>query len=168
VPALLLTTCLAFAQKPDIRADASGDPTAVSSEDGKYADKDGNPTFNIKPDGTTDYYTFSGYIRYTANCMPCHGPDGLGSSYGPVLVDSLQNLTYTDVLTTIASGKKDVSSAQTLVMPTFGDNRNVMCYVDAIYIYLRARSDHALDRGRPLAHDPKPAAFTKAEDECMK
>lgn len=100
--------------------------------------------------------------------MQCHGPDGLGSSYGPVLVDSPQHLTYSDVLTTIAGGKKDVNSSQNLVMPAFGDNRNVMCYIDPIYIYLRARSDHALGRGRPQNHDPKPEAYTKAEDECMK
>ncbi len=168
VPALLISTCLAVAQDEAIRPDASGDPKAVSSDGGKYADKDGNPTFNIKPDGTTDYYTFAGYIRYTANCMPCHGPDGLGSSYGPVLVNSLQHLSYADVLGTIAGGKKDVSAAQTLVMPAFGDNRNVMCYIDAIYVYLRARSDGALGRGRPLNHDPKPQAYGVAEDECMK
>ena len=167
VPACLLWTCLAFAQDQPLRADASGDPKAVSSEDGKYADKDGNPTYSIKPDGTTDFYTYAGYVRYTSNCMPCHGPDGLGSSYGPVLVDTLQHLTYNDLLATITGGKKDVNSSQTLVMPSFGENRNVMCYIDAIYVYLRARSDNALGRGRPLKHDPKPAAFTAAENACM-
>ena len=155
------------ADAPKVRADASGNPQAVSSDDGKYMDKDGNPTFDIKPDGTVDYYTFAGYIRYTANCMQCHGPDGLGSSYGPVLVNSLQHLTYGDFLATVAGGKKDVNTAQQLVMPSFGDNKNVMCYIDAIYVYLRARSDDALGRGRPDKHAPKPDAFSKAEDQCM-
>ena len=163
----LLWACLTFAQDQSIRPDASGDPKAVSSENGKPVDKDGNPTFDIKPDGTTDYYTFAGYVRYTANCMPCHGPDGLGSSYGPVLVNALQHLTYADALATIAGGKQDVSTSKTLVMPAFGNNKNVMCYIDAIYIYLRARSDNALDRGRPAKHEPKPAAFTAAENACM-
>ena len=168
VVALMTPADFASAQDaPNIRPDASGNPAAVSSDDGKYMDKDGNPTFSIKPDGTVDYYTFSGYIRYTANCMQCHGPDGLGSSYGPVLVNSLQHLTYGDFLATVAGGKKDVNAAQQLVMPSFGDNRNVMCYIDAIYIYLRARSDDALGRGRPEQHAPKPAAFSKAEDQCM-
>jgi len=150
-----------------IRSDASGNPTAVSSQDGKYLDKDGNPTFQIASDGTVDYYTFAGYIRYTANCMQCHGPDGLGSSYGPVLVNTLQRLDYAQFYGTVAGGKKDVNTAQTLVMPTFGDNKNVMCYLDAIFIYLRARSDGALDRGRPAKHVPEPEAYRKAEDECM-
>jgi methanol metabolism-related c-type cytochrome len=166
-PALLLSAGLAVAQDQKPTTDGSGDPKAVSSDDGKYFDKAGNPTFSVKPDGTVDYYTFAGYIRYTANCMPCHGPDGLGSSYGPALATSLKRLSYADVMATVASGKRDVNQAQTLLMPTFGDNKNVMCYIDAIYVYLRARADDAIQRGRPAKHDPKPEGFTKAEDQCM-
>ena len=59
--------------------DGSGDPTAVKNEDGKYFDKDGNPTYNIKPDGTVDWYTYSGFRRYHSECHVCHGPDGMGS-----------------------------------------------------------------------------------------
>ena len=29
-------------------------------------------------------------------------------------------------------------------MPSFGTDRNVMCYLDDIYVYLRARSDAKL------------------------
>ena len=47
-------------------ADGSGDPTPVKNDDGKYYDKDGNPTFNIAADGTVDWYTYSGYRRYNA------------------------------------------------------------------------------------------------------
>jgi len=36
-------------------ADGSGDPAAVKSEDGKYLDKEGNPTYKIQADGTVDY-----------------------------------------------------------------------------------------------------------------
>jgi hypothetical protein len=43
----------------------------------------------------------------------------------------------------------------------------VMCYIDAIYIYLRARSDGALGPQRPDKHEPRPDAFTKAEASCM-
>jgi hypothetical protein len=46
-------------------------------------------------------------------------------------------------------------------------NPNVMRYIDPIYAYLRARSDGALGRQRPEKHEPKPDAFTKAEDSCM-
>ena len=36
-------------------ADNAVDPTAVKSEDGKYFDKEGNPTYKIAPDGTVDW-----------------------------------------------------------------------------------------------------------------
>ena len=35
-------------------------------EDGKYFDAEGNPTYNVKADGTVDWYTYSGYRRYHA------------------------------------------------------------------------------------------------------
>lgn len=148
-------------------ADGSGDPAAVKSDGGKWADKDGNPTFKIGPDGTVDWYTYEGFIRYSAECMRCHGPDGMGSTYAPALVDSMKHLSYTDFYATVAGGKKAVSASQDLVMPAEGANRNVMCYIDDIYVYLRARGDNALGRGRPDKHAPKPDAFTKAEDQCM-
>ena len=147
--------------------DGAGDPTAVSSQDGEYFDRDGNATFKIANDGTVDWYTYVGYLRYGANCLQCHGPDGLGSSYGPSLVDSLKSLSHADFLSIVVGGKKDVNTAQELVMPPFGTNRNVMCYIDPIYVYLRARSDGALGRQRPEKHEPKPDAFTKAENSCM-
>ena len=147
--------------------DGSGNPAAVSDDDGKWSDKDGNPTYKIAPDGKVDYYTYVGFVRYSANCLQCHGPDGLGSTYAPSLVDSLHTLSYGDVLATVAGGKKNISAAQELVMPALGENKNVMCYIDAIYIYLRARSDGALGRGRPAEHAPKPESFTTSEDTCM-
>jgi hypothetical protein len=52
-------------------------------------------------------------------------------------------------------------------MPSWADNKNVMCYLNDIYVYLRARSTGALPPGRPAEHAPKPAAWTKNEDECM-
>jgi hypothetical protein len=91
----------------------------------------------------------------------------VGSTYAPALIDSMKHLSYTDFYAVVAGGKKDVSSSQELVMPANGENKNVMCYIDAIYVYLRARGDDALGRGRPPNHAPKPASFTKAEDECM-
>jgi hypothetical protein len=67
----------------------------------------------------------------------------------------------------VAGGRQNVSAAQNLVMPAEGENKNVMCYIDAIYVYLRARADGAVGRGRPAKHDDKPEAYTKAENECM-
>jgi methanol metabolism-related c-type cytochrome len=147
--------------------DGSGDPTAARADDGKWSDKDGTPTFKIERDGTVDWYTYVGFTRYSSECLRCHGPDGMGSTYAPALSESMKRLSYPDFYAVVAGGKQNVSASQELVMPANGDNKNVMCFIDAIYIYLRARADDAIGRGRPQKHEPKPAAFTKAEDECM-
>ena len=150
----------AFAVEP-------GDPAAVKSVDGKYFDKDENPTYKIQADGTVDWYTYSGYRRYHSECHVCHGPDGEGSSYAPALKNSLKRLSHNDFLGIVAGGRKNVSTAQENVMPAFGTNPNVMCYIDDIYIYLRARANEAYGRVRPEKREPKPEAFTKAEDACF-
>lgn len=158
--ALFVSSTIAF-------ADGSGDPAAVKQEDGKYFDKDGNPTYKVQPDGTVDWYTYSGFRRYHSECHVCHGPDGLGSSYAPALTNSLKTLSYNDFLGTVSGGKKDVNSSQDLVMPPFGTNKNVMCYIDDIFVYLRARANDAVGRERPAKHEEKPEAATKYENSCM-
>ncbi len=148
-------------------ADPPGDPTAVKQEHGEWYDAQGNPTYKIDKDGTVDFYTRVGFLQYGANCLVCHGPDGLGSSYAPNLTQSLKKLSYPEVVGIVAGGKRDVSAAQDLVMPALGTNKNVMCHIDAIYIYLRARSTGAFERGRPAKAAPKPDGYEKAEDECF-
>ena len=148
-------------------ADGSGDPAAVKNEDGKYLDKEGNPTYKVQSDGTVDWYTYSGYRRYHSECHVCHGPDGMGSSYAPALKDSLKTMSYGDFLATVASGRKNVSTSQDNVMPAFGDNPNVACHMDDIYVYLRARANDAVGRVRPAKHEDKTKVYSDAEDSCM-
>jgi methanol metabolism-related c-type cytochrome len=148
-------------------AETAVDPTAVKSENGKYLDKEGNPTFKVGSDGTVDWYTYSGFRRYHSECHVCHGPDGMGSTYAPALKDSLKTTSYADFLGVVATGRKNVSSSQENVMPAFGDNRNVVCYLDDIYVYLRARASDAVPRGRPAKHEEKPPTAQKTEDACM-
>src|SRR6195952_1698729 len=144
-------------------AEDASDPTAVKSEDGKYFDKEGNPTFKVAADGTVDWYTYSGYRRYHSECHVCHGPDGMGSTYAPALKDSLKTMNYGDFLGVVASGRQNGNS----VMPAFGDNPNVVCYADDLYIYLRARANDAVGRQRPAKREDKPDAYTQAENSCM-
>lgn len=150
-----------------VRADGSGDPTAVRSEDGRYYDKGGDPTYKIGTDGAVDWYTYSGYRRYHSECHVCHGPDGEGSTYAPALKNSLKRISYSDFLGIVVGGRKNVSTSQENVMPAFGTNPNVMCYIGDIYVYLRARANDAMGRVRPEKREPKPAAYTKAEDACF-
>ena len=147
-------------------ADGSGAPAAVKEENGKYFDKDGNPTFKIQ-DGSVDWYTYSGYRRYHSECHVCHGPDGEGSTYAPGLKDSLKSLSYSDFTAVVIAGRRNVNTASENVMPAFGTNPNVMCYLDDIFVYLRARANDAWGRARPGKHEDKPPAAQQAENTCM-
>lgn len=147
-------------------ADGSGDPAVASSDNGKYMDKNGTPTYHISQDGTVDWYTFSGFRRYHSDCHVCHGPNGDGSSYAPALVNSLKTLSYSDFVNVVTNGRKHVDAANDKVMPSFATNVNVMCYIDDIYVYLRARSNNAIPGGRPPSHEDKPKAAEEAETSC--
>jgi methanol metabolism-related c-type cytochrome len=147
-------------------ADGSGDPAPVKDENGKYFDKAGNPTFKIK-DGSVDWYTYSGYRRYHSECHVCHGPDGEGSTYAPGLKDSVKSMSYSDFTTVVIGGRRNVGTASENVMPAFGTNPNVMCYLDDIYVYLRARANDKWGRARPGKHEDKPPAAQQAENTCM-
>ena len=149
------------------RADGSGDPKSVKQDGGKYVDKDGTPTYHVGSDGTVDWPTYSGFRRYHSDCHVCHGPDGEGSSYAPSLRESLKSISYADFLTAVASGRKNVNTASENVMPSFGTNPNVMCYLDDIFVYLRARANDAVPRGRPAKHGEKSKEAERAEDSCL-
>ena len=146
--------------------DSADKAKAVKDEGGKYLDADGNPTYKIE-NGTVDWYTFSGYRRYHSDCHVCHGPDGVGSSYAPALATSLKNMDYATFLSIVAEGRKSVGGGKENVMPAFGENKNIYCYMDDLYVYLRARSTEALGRQRPAKKEDKTEAYTKAEDACM-
>jgi methanol metabolism-related c-type cytochrome len=123
--------------------------------------------YTVTEDGTVDWYVYSGYRRYHSDCHVCHGPDGLGSSFGPALVESLKKLNYEDFLDVVINGRKNVSTSSDNVMPAFGLNQNVMCFVDDIYAYLKARSDDKVARGRPAKHEDKPEDVKERDAGCM-
>ncbi len=105
-------------------------------------------------DGKVDMGTYKGYLYYGDQCMRCHGPDGLGSSYAPNLTDSLKTMTKEQMEDTVINGRKDVNTASQKVMPSFGTNQDVVENLDNIYGYLKARSDGVLGRGHPEHIEP--------------
>jgi methanol metabolism-related c-type cytochrome len=136
------------------------------AQDNTAAATDEKP-YKIEKDGTVDWATFSGFRRFNSECYVCHGPDGVGSTFAPALVDSLKTMTYEQFIDIVTNGKTEVNTAVQKKMPTFGTNPNVMCYIDDIYAYLKARSDGVLGRGRPAKHAEKSAEAKQAEDACM-
>jgi|BEDMetMinimDraft_2_1075160.scaffolds.fasta_scaffold01346_7 methanol metabolism-related c-type cytochrome len=107
----------------------------------------------IVKDGRVDFHTFNGYRRYGDNCLRCHGPDGLGSSYAPNLTDSLKHMTKEQFEEVVINGRKNVTTATENVMPAFGTVPDVVENLDDIYAYLKARSDGVVGRGRPKRLD---------------
>lgn len=110
----------------------------AASPDGVLAGK-----FYRVVDGKVDDRTYNGFRRYHASCNHCHGPDGMGSTFGRSLVEGLSD---------IESFRRVVRYGQsngTSVMKGFADDPNIAPYVDDIYAYLQARADGALGRGRP-------------------
>ena len=95
-------------------------------------------------DGKVDARTYNGYRRYHAVCNHCHGPDGMGSSFGPSLVDRRFGIeTFRRIV-------RDGQSSGAAVMNGFSGDPKVAPYIDDIYAYLEARADGALGRGRPV------------------
>ena len=140
---------------------------AVENDGGKYYDAEGNPVYQIDEDGTVDWYTYSGFRRYHSECHVCHGPDGMGSSFAPGLAESLQKLSYEEFLDVVVNGRENIGASQQSKMPAFGVNLNVMCYLDDLYVYLRARSDEAVPRGRPPKKEPKSQEARDLENACV-
>jgi len=141
-------------------------------ENGKWVLPDGTPTYHIcKKDGTfvVDWYTYNGYRRYHSECHVCHGPNALGSSYAPALAESLKTMSYSDFLGIVASGRVRDEAGTKFVMPAFGDNKNVMCFLDDLYSYIKARSSGGLPAGQlgGRNRDNKPDAARDAEKACL-
>lgn len=95
-------------------------------------------------DGKVDAQTYNGFRRYHAACNHCHGPDGVGSTFGPSLIDR-----PIDLETFRASVRQGVSSSPYSRMKGFAGDPNVEPYIEDILAYLQARADGALGRGRP-------------------
>jgi mono/diheme cytochrome c family protein len=107
----------------------------------------GSEKLYVVEDGKVDARTYNGFRRYHAGCNHCHGPDGVGSTFGPSLVDPLLDIgSFRHV---VLEGRATGNS----VMKGFADDPNVAPYIDDIYAYLQARADGVLGRGRPARLD---------------
>jgi mono/diheme cytochrome c family protein len=112
------------------------------------AQEDGLPgRFYQILNGKVDERTYDGYRRYHAGCNHCHGPDGMGSSFAPSLINHLPEI---EAFRRIV---REGQSSGAAVMKGFASDPNVAPYVDDIYTYLQARADGALGRGRPTKVD---------------
>ncbi|WP_201745019.1 c-type cytochrome [Aidingimonas lacisalsi] len=111
------------------------------------AEDDGNDVTNYTvKDGKVDQATYDGYEAYTRVCQACHGPDGLGSSFAPSLMEISETRTLGEFVATVANGQ-EIQPGK--VMPSFADDQYVMNNVNNIYRYMKARAAGDVGRGRP-------------------
>jgi methanol metabolism-related c-type cytochrome len=144
----------------------------VKWQDGRYRNKDGDPVPVVTKDYKVDWGTWNGFRRYHDACHVCHGPNALGSSFAPALAESLKTIDYNTFLATVSGGKRENKGGTEFVMPSFGDDKNIMCYIDDIYTYIKARSEYATDSktgmppGRPNDREDISPEAKKAADDC--
>lgn len=85
----------------------------------------------------------NGYRRYNSACNHCHGPDGVGSTFAPSLIeDPLPFAGFEEIV-------RQGSARGASVMRGFADDPNVAPHIRDIWLYLEARADGSLGRGRP-------------------
>ena len=75
-------------------------------------------------------------------CERCHGAQQEGL-VGPSLVESLKRLSKEDFEKTVMQGRIEKG------MPQFGGSKLVVDNMDALYAYLKGRSDGTIQPGRP-------------------
>jgi methanol metabolism-related c-type cytochrome len=114
-------------------------------------------------DGKVDFGTYNGFRRYHSECHVCHGPAGLGSSYAPALIKSVEVIPYEEFIQVIVNGRQGANQS---VMPGFAGNMNVTPYMNDIYAYLRARADGVIGPARPDKF-PKAKASTRRFYRCL-
>ena len=90
---------------------------------------------------------WNGFKRYHATCNHCHGPAGVGSTFGPSLVET--PLPYAPFRRVVLDGSRSGNS----VMMGFAGDPNVVAHIADIHAYLQARAEGRLGRGRPKRPD---------------
>ena len=87
-----------------------------------------------------DEFTMTGFRTWrAAACDRCHGANQEGL-VGPSLVESLKTLSKDDFVKTLTTGRLEKG------MPSWAENKQVMGNIDALYAYLKGRSDGAITK----------------------
>ncbi len=94
---------------------------------------------------------YTGWKYFQVYCARCHGDDAVGTIAGPDLTYSLSEeggVTADSFKVIVRQGSSSASAAPDQQMRGFEDLLEPTL-IDALYQYVRARSDGALPPGRP-------------------
>ena len=133
-------------------APATVAPAAVKPTADTGAAPAAKPTAAAQPAGSTPYkvvdgtkvdaFTLKGFHTWrSAACDRCHGANQEGM-VGPSLINSLKTLTKEQFVATVTQGRLEKG------MPSFGQNPTVKDNIDALYAYLKGRSDGAITKAK--------------------
>ena len=92
--------------------------------------------YKVDPDTMKGFRTWR-----AAACDRCHGANQEGL-VGPSLVTSLKTLTKEEFVKTVRDGRLEKG------MISFASNKTVMDNIDALYAYLKGRSDGAITHAK--------------------
>ena len=132
------------ASAPGIAAEAASTTAAGSapSSSGVSAAATGAALYQVVDGYKVDAKTLQGFRTWrAAACDRCHGANQEGL-VGPSLVNSLKVLTQAEFVTTVTNGRLEKG------MPSFGGSPTVADNLDALYAYLKGRSDGAITRSK--------------------
>lgn len=97
-----------------------------------------SPLYTVVDGDQVDKNTYEGFKTWrAAACDRCHGPNQEGM-VGPSLIESLKVLTPEQFKETLREGRLAKG------MPAWKTNERVMENLDALYAYLKGRSDGAI------------------------
>jgi mono/diheme cytochrome c family protein len=114
----------------------------LSSVSAQAQDAQQQTPYKVVDGYKVDAFTMKGFRTWrAAACDRCHGANQEGL-VGPSLINSLKTLSKEDFIKTVRDGRIDKG------MVSFGNNKTVMDNIDALYAYLKGRSDGAITRAR--------------------
>ena len=119
---------------------------------------EGGAPYKVVDGFYVDDTTLQGFRTWrAAACDRCHGANQQGL-VGPSLIESLKTLTKADFVKTLTEGRLEKG------MPSWSTSPNVMNNMDALYAYLKGRSDGAITQAhvQPMAQAPS-ASGTKQQ-----
>jgi hypothetical protein len=136
-------------------AAGAANPQAATTTSGGMVTGPAEAPYRIKCEGIdpdsgeklclVDKATYIGWRTFHSTCFVCHGPNALGSTFAPSLVERLKEIDKAEFMNSVQNGYQ----GQIGVMPAWKDNPNINKHFEDLYNYLKARSDGALPAVRP-------------------
>jgi mono/diheme cytochrome c family protein len=133
--------------RPDTAASQPAETTAATPAPSTQATAPLQDPYHRAPLDTVPQQVYDGWKQYNLNCARCHGEDVLGTTIAPHLIVSLKPdgpiNTKELFVQTVCAGRPAKG------MPAWCALGMEMPTIEAIYSYVKGRSDAKLHPGRP-------------------